>query len=207
MSDTHSVQGVQGQRKMLQKGDEVILNDIDPGLHKAHIGVGWNAPAEADGFPVDIDLSAFLLRHEGRVRRDTDFVFYNNLEAENGSVRHTGDNTTGDGDGDDEVIEVDLEGIAYEVDRIAFCVTIHNAEDRHQTFSLVKDAFIRIVNKDTGIEIAHFDLSEDGGDDNGIIFGELTRDGDKWKFSALGQGSSGGLYKIAREYGVNVAAP
>ena len=206
-AESSEIKGAFGQLSNLTKGQEVNLSEIDPGLHRVFIGVGWKAPGESDGFPVDIDATAFLLKPEGRVRRDTDFIFYNNLETDSGAVRHRGDNTSGDGEGDDEIIDVDLEKLGFDVERIAFCVTIHNAEERRQSFGLVKNAFIRIVNADTGVELAHYDLTEDASSDNGIIFGELVRDGIKWKFRAMGQGSSGGLYKIAREFGVNVAAP
>ena len=124
-SDPNEIKGAFGQLSMLTKGQEVNLNEIDPGLHRVFVGVGWNAPAESDGFPVDIDLTAFLLKPEGRVRRDTDFIFYNNLETESGGVKHRGDNTSGAGDGDDEVIDVDLEKLGFDIDRISFCVTIH----------------------------------------------------------------------------------
>lgn len=194
-----------GQISMMNKGDEVNLEKLDPTLKHVLVGVGWSAPPENQGFPVDIDASAFMLNRDGRVRRDTDFVFYNNLETDGGVVKHTGDNTTGEGEGDDEAIELDLENMGFDVERVAFSVTIHNAEERQQTFGLVKDAYIRIVNKVTGQELAHFDLTEDASSDNAIIFGELERDGAGWKFKALGAGSSGGLFKIARDYGVNVA--
>lgn len=196
-----------GQISMMQKGDEVSLESLDASMKRVRIGVGWDAPAEKEGFPVDIDLSAFILNMNGRVRRDTDFIFYNNLETDEGAIKHTGDSTEGDADGDDEVIEIDLDAMGFDVEKITFSVTIHNAEERQQTFGLVKDAYIRIINKDTGVEVAHFDLTEDASEDNAIIFGELERDGATWKFRALGTSSNGGLYKIAREYGVNVAAP
>jgi tellurium resistance protein TerD len=198
---------VPGQISILHKGEEVILNKIDGSLRRVFVGVGWDAPNENDGFPVDIDLTAFVLKNDGRVRRDTDFIFYNNLESEEKSVKHRGDNISGDGDGDDEVVEIDLDTVPFEADKIAFVVTIHNAEERQQTFGLIKSAFIRIVNLDTGVELAHYDLTEDASADNGIIFGELVRDIDGWKFKAIGEGSKGGLYKIAKGYGVNVAAP
>lgn len=208
MSDEiHELKATLGQLSILHKGEEVSLTDIDPGLHKAFVAVGWDAPQESGGFPVDIDLSAFLVRTDGRVRRDTDFIFYNNLEADNQSLKHLGDNTSGQGDGDDEIIQVDLDGVAFDIERIVFVVTIHNGEERHQNFGIVKNAFIRIVNMDTNTELAHYDLTEDASDDNAIIFGELVRDGLKWKFRAIGQGSNGGLYKLARDVGVNVAAP
>lgn len=199
------LKGSFGQISMMHKGEEVNLETLDPTLKHVVIGVGWSAPAENHGFPVDIDASAFLLNRHGNVRRDTDFIFYNNLDTDGGVIKHTGDNTTGDAEGDDESIEIDLENLGFDVEKIAFSVTIHNAEERQQTFGLVKDAYIRIVNKLTGQELAHFDLTEDASEDNAIIFGELEREGASWKFKALGAGSNGGLYKISREYGVNVA--
>jgi len=187
----------------MHKGEEVVLAKEASQLHKVHVGLGWDLPEKQDGFDIDIDASAFLIGREGRVRRDTDFVFYNNLESEN-CLFHGGDNTTGTGEGDDETIKVDLDNIPFDVEKIVFAVTIHNAEERQQNFGLVKDAFIRIVNED-GTELAHFDLTEDASSDNGMIFGALVREGMGWKFRALGQGSRGGLFKIAREMGVNVA--
>ena len=154
---------------------------------------------------MDLDTSAFLLNRAGHVRHDTDFVFYNNLEAEDGVVKHLGDNTTGTGDGDSEVIEINLDALPFDVEKIAFAVTIHNAEERQQNFGLVKNAYIRILNLDTKIELARFDLTEDAADQNGFVFGEISREGTGWKFKAVGQGGTGGLYKIARDFNVNVA--
>ena len=196
-----------GQISMMQKGDELILDKLDASMRRVRIGVGWDAPEEKEGFPVDIDLSAFILNTNGRVRRDTDFIFYNNLETDEGAIKHTGDSTEGDAAGDDEMVEINLEAMGFDVEKITFAVTIHNAEERQQTFGIVKDAYIRLINKDTDQEVAHFDLSEDASEDNAIIFGELERDGASWKFRALGTSSNGGLYGIAREMGVNVAAP
>lgn len=194
-----------GEIAHVHKGEEVNLNDIDPGLHRVLVGLGWDAPAEQEGVAVDIDASAFLLGRDGRVRNDTDFVFYNNLTAENQSLNHLGDNTSGEGEGDDERIEVKLEELPFDVERIAFAVSIHNAEERRQNFGVIKNAFIRISNEDTGAELARFDLTEDASEDTGMIFGELAREGMSWKFRALGQGTPGGLYRIARDFGVNVA--
>jgi tellurium resistance protein TerD len=194
-----------GEIAHMHKGDEVNLNTIDPGLHRVIVGLGWDAPPETDGFTVDIDASAFLLNRDGRVRHDTDFVFYNNLTTENGAINHMGDNTSGSGDGDDEKIEINLETLGFDVERVSFAVTIHNADERKQAFGIVKNAYIRILNEDTGKELARFDLSEDASEDNAMVFGEITRDGMGWKFKALGTGHNGGLYRIAREFGVNVA--
>ncbi len=139
------------------------------------------------------------------MRRDTDFVFYNNLETENNTIHHEGDNTTGSAEGDDEVISLNLETIPFDIEKVAFSVTIHNAEERQQSFGLIKGAYIRIVSADDDREIAHFDLTEDASNDNAMVFGELVREGMGWKFKALGTGSNGGLFKIARDFGVNVA--
>lgn len=191
----------------MQKGQEIDLMKVDPGLHRVVVGLGWHVPVQQDGLPMDLDASAFLLSREGRVRSDTDFIFYNNLESEEGAIRHLGDNATGTGDGDDEQIEINLDALHFGIERIAFSVTIHDAEERQQNFGHVKDAYIRIVNLETGVELARFDLTEDASGDNGFIFGELSREGAGWKFKAVGIGTAGGLYKLARDYNVNVAAP
>ncbi len=189
----------------LGKGQEVNLTEKDPTLRNVRVGLGWDAPPKHEGYDVDLDASAFLLSRENRVRMDTDFVFYNNLSAENSAITHTGDNETGAGAGDDEVIRIKLDQLPFDIEKIAFSVTLHNAEERGETFGIVKNAFIRIVNEDTDVELARFDLSEDASNENGIVFGELAREGAGWKFKALGQGTDGGLYRIARDYGVNVS--
>lgn len=204
-SDSAELKSAFGGSAHVEKGGEVNLTQKAPGLNRVLIGIGWDVPPEREGFPIDMDASAFILNRDGRVRRDTDFVFYNNLEADEGALKHLGDNTSGDGEGDDEMIKIVLESLAFDVEKVAFAVTIHNAEERQQTFGLVHNAYIRIVSEDTNEELARYDLSEDASDDNAIIFGELFRDLDGWKFKALGQGTNGGLYRIARDYGVNVA--
>lgn len=194
--------------KKLLRGDEVNLHEIDPGLHRVHICLGWTAPAQNDGFPVDLDASAFMLGTGDRVRQDTDFVFYNNLAAEGGIVKHLGDNVAGaegPGKGDCETIEVDLDNIPFDVEKVSFTVTIHNSEERQQTFGLVQDVYIRIVNAETKAELVRFDLKEKVAEDDAFIFGELYRLGVSWQFKAVGQGVTGGLYKIARGFDVNVA--
>lgn len=191
----------------LKKGQEVDLSKSDIGLRRVVVGLGWKADATSEGEQVDLDASAFLLNRDGRVRNDTDFVFYNNLDAENGAVKHMGDSLTGQGDGDDEQIQINLQDLPFEVEKIAFAVTIHNAEDLQQNFGLVKSAFIRIFNQENGIELARFDLAEDASDETAFVFGEIFRDGEGWKFKAIGAGTPGGLYKIASDYRVNVAAP
>ncbi len=190
------------------KNEEVNLMAAAPTLKRVVVGLGWDVPESADGFPVDLDASAFLLTRDGRVRNDTDFVFYNNLEIDGGAVKHLGDSVTGAGDGDDEQIKIDLEGVPFDIEKIAFSVTIHNAQERQQTFGLVKNAYIRVVDEESGTELLRFDLSEDAAENNSFIFGELVRgDGLAWKFKAIGLGAAGGLYQIARDFKVNVAAP
>lgn len=187
----------------LSKGGNVSLSKEDPGLTKVLIGLGWDTRG-TDGADFDLDASAFLLNEAGRVRGDSDFIFYNNLKSSDGSVEHTGDNRTGQGDGDDEALKVDLPRIPQEVHRIPVAVTIHDAEPRRQNFGMVSNAFMRIVNDLTGREIARYDLTEDASTETAMIFGELYRHGADWKFRAIGQGYVGGLGPLASGFGVSV---
>jgi tellurium resistance protein TerD len=186
----------------LQKGGNVNLSKEAPGLKRVVIGLGWD-PRVTDGAAFDLDGSAYLLKGDGKVRGDLDFIFYNNLRSSDGSVVHAGDNLTGGGDGDDEKITVDLGAIPAEIDKIAFAVTIHEAEQRRQNFGMVGQAYIRCLNADGNTELARYDLSEDGSVETAMIFGELYRYGSEWKFRAIGQGFKGGLGPLARSYGVN----
>jgi tellurium resistance protein TerD len=167
------------------------------------VGLGWDTRG-TDGVDFDLDASLFLLNTAGRVRSDSDFIFYNNLKSVDGSVEHTGDNLTGEGEGDDEAIKVALDRVPPEVDKLAVTVTIHEAESRRQNFGQVDNAFIRVVNEDTGAEIVRYDLSEDASTETAMIFGEIYRHGGEWKFRAVGQGYVGGLGPLARSFGVNV---
>lgn len=187
----------------LSKGGNVSLSKEAPGLAAVDVGLGWDARV-TDGATFDLDASAFLLDDAGRVRRDADFIFYNNTESADGAVLHQGDNLTGAGDGDDEVISVSLSKVPAEVQRIAFSVTIHEAEARRQNFGQVSNAYIRVVNKANGKELTRYDLSEDYSTETAMIFGELYRHSGEWKFKAIGQGFAGGLGPLARGYGVNV---
>jgi len=187
----------------LQKGGNVNLSKEAPGLAKVIIGLGWD-PRSTDGAAFDLDGSAFMLKSDAKVRADADFIFYNNLKSADGSVVHAGDNTTGAGEGDDEKISVDLTAVPAEIDKISFCVTIHEAEQRRQNFGMVGKAYIRCVNASGGAEIARYDLSEDSSVETAMIFGELYRAGSEWKFRAVGQGFKGGLGPLARSFGVNV---
>ena len=186
----------------LQKGGNVNLSKEAPGLTRVIIGLGWD-PRATDGAEFDLDGSAFLLKADGKVRADSDFIFYNNLKSTDGSVTHTGDNRSGAGDGDDEQLVVDLSKVPAEIDRLAVSVTIHEAESRNQNFGMVSRAYIRCLNADGEKELARYDLSEDGSVETAMIFGELYRAGSEWKFRAVGQGYKGGLGPLARSYGVN----
>lgn len=187
----------------LQKGGNVNLSKEAPNLNHMHIGLGWDIRA-TDGEAFDLDGSAFLLNANGKVRSDADFIFYNQMKSDNGAVAHQGDNRTGAGDGDDEVIVVELSQIPADVDKVAITVTIHDAEARKQNFGQVSSAFIRCVNADTNVEIARFDLSEDASVETAMIFGEVYRHNGEWKFRAIGQGFKGGLSALAQHFGVNV---
>jgi tellurium resistance protein TerD len=187
----------------LSKGGNVSLSKEDPGLSKVLIGLGWDTRT-TDGADFDLDASAFMLAPGDRVRSDEDFIFYNNLRSGDGSVEHTGDNRTGEGEGDDESLKVDLSRVPQQVQKIAVAVTIHDGEARRQSFGMVSNAFIRVVNDTTGREIARYDLSEDASTETAMIFGEVYRHNAEWKFRAVGQGYKGGLGPLARNYGVNV---
>jgi tellurium resistance protein TerD len=187
----------------LQKGGNVNLSKEAPGLSKMVVGLGWDTRS-TDGAAFDLDGAVFLLNTTGKVRSDADFVFYNNLKSVDGSVNHSGDNRTGAGDGDDESVTIDLARVPADVDKIAVCVTIHEADQRRQNFGQVSKAFIRCVNANGNTEIARYDLSEDGSTEAAMIFGEVYRAGADWKFRAIGQGFKGGLGPLAKNYGVNV---
>ena len=149
-------------------------------------------------------MGAFLLTAADKVRGDDDFIFYNNLRSSDLSVEHTGDNRTGQGDGDDEAVTVDLAKVPTEVQKIAVAVTIHDGEVRRQSFGMVSNAFIRVVNQNGDTEIARYDLTEDASTETAMVFGEIYRHGAEWKFRAVGQGYASGLAGIAKDYGVNV---
>lgn len=187
----------------LSKGGNISLSKADPNLTRILVGLGWDARSTS-GNDFDLDASAFLLSEHGKVRSDADFIFYNQLKSADGSVEHTGDNRTGQGDGDDEAIRIDLSRVPQEITRIIFPVTIHDADARRQNFGMVRNAFIRVANADTQIEIARYDLSEDASVETAMIFGEVYRHGPEWKFRAVGQGYAGGLYALAKDHGVNV---
>lgn len=187
----------------LTKGGNVNLSKEAPGLTNMTVGLGWD-PRATDGQDFDLDAIAFLLDESGKVRNDQDFIFFNNLKSGDGSVEHTGDNRTGEGDGDDEAIKVNLASVPSDVSKIAVCAIIYEGQARNQNFGQVGDAFIRVVNDNGNTEIARYDLSEDSSTETAMIFGEIYRHNGEWKFRAVGQGFGGGLGPLAASYGVSV---
>ncbi|NCQ51773.1 TerD family protein [archaeon] len=188
---------------VLTKGGNVNLSKEAPGLNQISVGLGWDVRA-TDGTGYDLDASVFLLKTDGKVRSDADFVFFNNSKSICGSVVHQGDNRTGAGDGDDEVIKIDLSKVPADVDKLAFTVTIYDAEKRGQNFGQVSKAYIRVVNNAGGAEVARYDLSEDASTVTDMIFGELYRAGGEWKFKAIGQGFNKGLGALAANFGIKI---
>ena len=187
----------------LQKGGNVSLSKAAPGLKKVRFGLGWDL-RKTDGSAFDLDASAFVLDGNGKVLSDQQFVFYNNTQDPSGAVKHLGDNRTGEGEGDDEVVEIGLGQLTPDTAKVAFVVTIHDAEARRQNFGQVANAYIRALNAEGEQEIARYDLSEDASIETAMIFGELYRHNEEWKFKAIGQGYAGGLAAVARDYGVNL---
>ncbi|MCH7340053.1 TerD family protein [Acinetobacter higginsii] len=187
----------------LNKGGNLSLSKTDPNLVRILIGLGWDERA-TDGAAFDLDASAFLLTATGKVRGDHDFIFYNQLKSQDGSVEHTGDNRSGQGDGDDETLLVDLSKVSPEIEKIAITVTIHDAQARGQNFGQIANAFIRVVNQDTNVEVVRFDLAEDYSTETAMVFGEVYRHNGEWKFKAVGQGYAGGLAAMCQQYGIQV---
>lgn len=187
----------------LSKGGNISLSKTDPSLKNVMVGLGWDA-RPTEGMDFDLDASAFMVKEDGKVRSDGDFIFYNQTKSGCGSVEHTGDNRTGAGEGDDEVIIVLLDKVPADIHRIVFTVTIHEADLRKQNFGQVSRAFVRIVNKDTNNEVTRYDLSEDASIETAMVFGEIYRHSGEWKFRAVGQGYAGGLAALARQYGINI---
>jgi tellurium resistance protein TerD len=187
----------------LAKGGNVSLSKVVPGLSAVLVGLGWDVRTTT-GADYDLDASALLLNASGKVVSDQYFVFYNNLKSPDGSVEHTGDNLTGEGEGDDETVKVNLVAVPADIDKIVFPVSIHEADVRGQNFGQVRNAFIRVVNQANDQEIARYDLTEDASSETAMVFGELYRYGGEWKFRAVGQGYASGLRGIASDYGVNV---
>jgi len=187
----------------LTKGGNVSLTKAAPNLAAVDVGLGWDVRTTT-GADFDLDASALVCDTGGKVLSDQHFVFFNNLTSPDGTVQHTGDNLTGQGEGDDEVIKVNVATVGSDVDKIVFVVSIHDADARGQSFGQVSNAFIRVVNSADTNELARYDLTEDYSTETALVFGELYRNGAEWKFRAVGQGYASGLAGIARDYGVNV---
>ena len=189
----------------LSKGQKVDLTKKNPGLKKIMVGLGWDVNAFDSGFDFDLDAAAFMLDASGKCPSDKEFVFYGNLVHSSEGVKHMGDNLTGEGDGDDEQILVDLTKVPANIERIAFTVTIYEAEARHQNFGQVSNSYIRLVDETTGTEMIHYDLGEAFSIETAIVVGELYRNNGEWKFNAIGSGFQGGLAALCGHYGIQVA--
>ena len=188
----------------LKKGQKVSLTKGNPGLKHVVVGLGWDVNQFDTGGDFDLDAAAFLLTANGTVAGSGDFVYYGCLTHASGSVCHLGDNLTGEGEGDDEQIKVNLSKVPANVTKIAFTVTIYEAEQRRQNFGQVSNAFIRIYNEENGEELLRYDLGEDFSIETAVVFGELYKNGDEWKFNAIGNGFQGGLAALCENYGVDV---
>ena len=188
----------------LQKGQKVSLTKDNPGLNNVIVGIGWDINNFDTGGDFDLDSAAFMLTDAGRVSNQDDFIFFGNLTHPSGSVRHMGDNLTGAGDGDDEQIRIELSKVPANISRIAFTVTIYDAEQRRQNFGQVSNAYVRIFDESNGVELLRYDLGEDFSIETAAVFGELYKNGAEWKFNAIGSGCQGGLAALCNNYGVEV---
>ena len=188
----------------LRKGQKVDLTKTNPGLVKILVGLGWDTNRYDGGYDFDLDASAFLLGANGKVPRDEDFVFCSNAADPSGAVKYGGDNRTGDGEGDDEKIYINLQAVPENIEKIDFTVTIYDAAERRQNFGQVNNAYVRIVNDTTGAELIRYDLEEDFSIETAIVVAELYRHNGEWKFNAIGSGFQGGLEALCLNFGVNV---
>ncbi len=188
----------------LSKGQKVDLTKGNPGLSKIIVGLGWDTNKYDGTAAFDLDAAAFILGESGKVLGDGDFVFYNNLTHQSGAIQHLGDNLTGEGDGDDEQIKVDLSKVPQDVHRISFTVTIHDAQQRAQNFGQVSNAFIRVFKEENGEELIRYDLGEDFSVETALVVGDLYRHGAEWKFNAIGSGFQGGLAALCSNFGINI---
>lgn len=189
---------------ILKRGEQVNLTRIDPTLKKVTIGVGWDVVGFDSEAP-DLDAAVFLLDKHDKTRVDEDFIFYNNPTGCNGAVEHTGDNRTGAGDGDDEVIQIDLMGLPFDVMKISFVVSIYDAAIRGHDFKNIRNTFLRVINKETGVELMKFNLDREFQENpkaTAVIVGTMLREGPNWFFEAKGELERGGLEKIATNYGI-----
>ena len=188
----------------LSKGQKVDLTKTNPGLKNIIVGLGWDTNKYDGGNDFDLDSSVFLLNGAGKAEKETDFIFYNNPTGGNGSIVHSGDNRTGAGDGDDETIKIDLSAVPAQVEKVAFTITIHEAEARRQNFGQVSNAFVRVVSAESGAELIRYDLGEDFSIETAVVVAELYRHSGEWKFNAIGSGYQGGLGALCRDYGLTV---
>lgn len=188
----------------LQKGQKIDLTKGNPGLKKVHIGLGWDTNKYQGQEEFDLDASVFLVGANGKVNHDEDFIFYNNLKSRNGGVIHQGDNRTGDGDGDDEVITVEFDKIPSDIEKVVITVTIYDAEKRHQNFGQVNNAYIRVVDSNTDTELLKYDLGEDFSIQTAIVVAELYKHNNEWKFNAIGSGFTDGLAALCKNYDLDV---
>lgn len=190
----------------LAKGQKVDLTKTNPGLSKVVVGLGWDTNKYDGGGEFDLDASVFLLNADGKCASEADFIFYNQSEGAGGAVVHSGDNRTGEGQGDDESVNIDLSQVPASIEKISFVITIHDAEARNQNFGQVSNAFVRVLKEDNeGEELIRYDLGEDFSIETAIVVGNLYRHGGEWKFAAIGSGYQGGLAKIATDYGLSIA--
>lgn len=189
----------------LSKGQKVDLTKGNPGLKNIMVGLGWDVNAFDSGAAFDLDAAAFLLDDTGKCPTEKEFVFYGNLTHISESVKHMGDNLTGEGDGDDEQIQIDLARIPANVTKVAFTVTIYDADARRQNFGQVTNAFIRIVDESTNAELIRYDLGEDFSIETAVVVGELYRHNGEWKFNAIGSGFQGGLAALCAHYGIDAS--
>ena len=179
----------------LEKGQRVNVD-----LPKFTIGLGWDTNSSSTGVNFDLDASVFILGENRKILNDNYFVFYNNLKSPDEAVEHTGDNLTGEGDGDDESIKIDLSKLTPAATEIVVVVTIHQAESRKQNFGQVHNSFVRIYNTDTNEEILKYELEEDFSVETAVEFGRIYKKNGQWKFEALGVGQKGGLQEYLNKY-------
>lgn len=187
----------------LSKGQKVDLTKGNPGLTNIIVGLGWDTNKYDGRNDFDLDSSVFLLNSSGKCASEADFIFYNNTSGSNGAVVHTGDNRTGEGDGDDEQVNINLSNVSSSIEKIAFSITIHDAEARGQNFGQVNNSYVRIINADTQEELIRYDLGEDFSIETAVVVGELYRHNNEWKFNAIGSGYQGGLGALVSDFGLN----
>lgn len=189
----------------ITKGDDINLTAKDPTMNNIVVGVGWTLNA-FDADSLDLDISCFLLNKDGKTRVDEDFVFYNNMEGCDGAVQHNGDNLTGAGDGDDETISIDLNGVPYDIIKIMFVFSIYKGEEKDQGMENVRNGYLRVINAANSQEILRYEVTEDveGHSETGMLIASLNREGPKWHFEAIGECVEGGLAKVATDYDIIV---